>query len=98
MALNGSQHNQPGSLVESLQRLGMKFGAAPNASTGFNRTVYLLELPETDKATLAENLRVFGDHAAGLSLLDREIKKSAVSFSARNAPAIRSDAASLMPG
>lgn len=76
MALNGSQHNQPGSLVESLQRLGMKFGAAPNASTGFNRTVYLLELPETDKATLAENLRVFGDHAAGLSLLDREIKKA----------------------
>lgn len=75
MAFNGSAHYPPGTLVEFLQRMGMSFGADTNASTGFNRTLYLLELPNTKEATLAEGLRVFGDYAGSLLLRPQDIAK-----------------------
>ena len=75
MAFNGSTHYAPGTLVEFFQRMGMSFGGDTNASTGFDRTLYLLELAHADDATLAEGLRVFGDYAGGLLLLDEEIGK-----------------------
>lgn len=75
MAFNGSAHYAPGTLVELLQRLGMSFGADTNASTGFNRTLYLLELPDTKDATLAEGLRVFADYAGGLLIRPEDITK-----------------------
>ena len=75
MAFNGSAHYQPGTLVELLQRLGMGFGADTNASTGFDRTLYLLELPDTREATIAEGLRVFADYAGGLLLRPEDVAK-----------------------
>lgn len=75
MAFNGSTHYAPGTLVEFFQRMGMNFGGDTNANTGFNRTVYLLELPDTKPATIAEGLRVFGDFAGGLLLTPEEIDK-----------------------
>ncbi len=75
MAFNGSTHYAPGTLVEFFQRMGMSFGGDTNASTSFDRTLYLLELAHADDATLAEGLRVFGDYAGGLLLLDDEINK-----------------------
>ncbi len=75
MAFNGSQHFAPGTLVEVFQRMGMSFGGDTNASTGFDRTQYLLELPDTKEATLAEGLRVLADNAGGLLLRDEEIEK-----------------------
>jgi zinc protease len=75
MAFNGSEHYAPGTLIESLQRLGMSFGADTNASTSFDRTLYLLELPDTKEATLAEGLRIFSDYAGGLLLRPEEIDK-----------------------
>ncbi len=75
MAFNGSTHYAPGTLIEFFQRMGMNFGGDTNASTGFNRTLYLLELPDTKEATLAEGLRVFGDYAGGLLLTPGEINR-----------------------
>ncbi|MBI2814672.1 MAG: insulinase family protein [Opitutae bacterium] len=75
MAFNGSTHYAPGTLVEFFQRMGMSFGGDTNASTSFDQTIYMLELAHTDPATLAEGLRVFGDYAGGLLLLDDEINK-----------------------
>ena len=75
MAFNGSAHYAPGTLVEFFQRMGMNFGGDTNASTGFERTLYLLELPDTKEATLAEGLRVFADYAGGLLLQPVEIDK-----------------------
>jgi len=74
MAFNGSEHYAPGTLVEFFQRMGMNFGGDTNASTGFDRTLYLLELPDTKAPTLAEGLRVLSDYAGGL-LLAPEIEK-----------------------
>jgi zinc protease len=75
MAFNGSAHYPPGTLVEFLQRMGMSFGADTNASTSFNRTLYLLELPNTKEATVAEGLRVFGDYAGSLLLRPEDVDK-----------------------
>ena len=75
MAFNGSTHYPPGTLVEFFQRMGMSFGGDTNASTSFDRTLYLLELPDTRPETLAEGLRVFGDYAGGLLLPANEIER-----------------------
>ena len=75
MAFNGSTHYAPGTLVEFFQRMGMSFGGDTNAFTSFEQTVYMLELPKTDAATLDEGLRVFADYAGGLLLQPGEIDK-----------------------
>lgn len=76
MAFNGSTHYPPETLIEFFQRMGMNFGGDTNASTSFDRTLYLLELADTKEATLLEGLRVFSDYTSGLLLqptqLDRE--------------------------
>ena len=73
MAFKGSTHYPPGTLIERLQRLGMRFGADTNASTGFDRTVYLLEMPDTKPVTLADGFRIFADYAGGLLLHQDQI-------------------------
>ncbi|MCX6951518.1 MAG: pitrilysin family protein, partial [Verrucomicrobia bacterium] len=75
MAFNGSEHYAPGTLIEFFQRMGMNFGGDTNASTGFNRTLYLLELPDTKEATLSEGMRVFTDYAGGLLLKPEEVDR-----------------------
>lgn len=83
MAFNGSTHfpldtstNPPTpTLVEFLQHFGMGFGGDTNASTSFDRTLYLLELPRADDKTLAKGLQVFADYAGGLLLLDDMVDK-----------------------
>jgi zinc protease len=75
LAFAGSEHYPPGTLVEFFQRMGMSFGGDTNASTGYDRTLYLLELPDTKPATLAEGLRVFGDYAGGLLLEPASVEK-----------------------
>lgn len=75
LAFNGSTHYAPGTLIEFFQRMGMNFGGDTNASTGFERTLYLLELPDTKESVIAEGLRVFTDYAGGLLLQPAEIDK-----------------------
>jgi len=75
MAFSGSTYYPPGKLTEFFQRIGMRIGADTNAFTGFDRTLYVLELPQTDEETLAEAFRVFSDYAGGLLLLDEEIER-----------------------
>ena len=75
MAFNGSAHYAPGTLIEFLQRKGMNFVGDTNASTGFDRTIYMLELPDTKDATLAEGFRVFFDYASTLLLRPEDINK-----------------------
>ena len=75
MAFNGSRHFPSASVVEFFQRLGMDFGGDTNASTGFDRTIYQLELPDTKPETLRESLTFFADVAGGLLLGRDEIEK-----------------------
>ena len=75
MAFNGSEHYAPGELIEFFQRMGMSFGADTNAFTSFDRTVYMIDLPNSDAEHLGEGLQVFRDYAGGMLLLDEEIEK-----------------------
>lgn len=75
MAFNGSTHFPAESVVGFFQRMGMSFGGDTNASTGFDRTIYQLELPDTKPATLREGLTFFSDVAGGLLLGEKEIDK-----------------------
>ncbi len=73
MAFKGSTHYAPGTLIKFFQRMGMNFGGDTNANTTVDRTLYQIELPDTNEATLAEGLRVFSDFAGGLLLKPEEI-------------------------
>lgn len=75
MAFKGSRHFPAASVVEFFQRLGMDFGGDTNASTNFDRTLYQLELPDTQPETLRESLTFFADVAGGLLLEPKEIEK-----------------------
>jgi zinc protease len=75
MAFNGSTHYAPGTLVERLQRLGMGFGADTNAATSFDSTVFLLELPNTQPATLGDGFQILSDYSGGLLLEPQQINK-----------------------
>lgn len=75
LAFNGSRHFPSAKVVEFFQRLGMEFGGDTNASTGFDRTLYQLELPDTKPTTLRESLTFFADVAGGLHLGPKEIEK-----------------------
>ncbi|KAF0094768.1 MAG: zinc protease [Puniceicoccaceae bacterium 5H] len=75
MAFNGSEHIEPGKLVEIFQRLGMGFGADTNAHTTFDETVYKFELPDLNDKTLDTALMALRDYADGLLLLQDEIDR-----------------------
>jgi zinc protease len=74
MAFNGSRHFPAGTLVEWFQNHGMSFGADTNAHTGFTETVYKLDLPNRDPASLREGLQVLRDFADGLILAEEEVQ------------------------
>ncbi|MCP4590237.1 MAG: insulinase family protein [bacterium] len=75
MMFNGSKHFPPGELLKSFESIGMEFGADINASTGFDRTAYMLFLPDAESATIDKGLMALSDYAFGASLLEEEIDK-----------------------
>lgn len=52
MVLNGTTNVPEGEFVRRLERHGLRFGPDTNASTGFERTIYRLDLPQTDAGTV----------------------------------------------
>ena len=45
MAFNGTAHFKPGELVSFLESIGARFGPHVNASTSFDETIYMLDVP-----------------------------------------------------
>ncbi len=75
MAFNGSDNFEPDSLIEWFQNHGMGFGNDTNAYTAFSETVYQLDLPTSDAATLESGLVVLSDFAYRLTMSDEEVEK-----------------------
>ncbi len=75
LAFNGSEHFPPGSLIPTFEDMGVEFGRNLNASTGFDRTLYLVNLPKNDDATLETGLTWASDVAFRISLTPNEIDK-----------------------
>lgn len=76
MAFNGSTHVPEGEMVRMLERLGLSFGADTNASTGFVRTQYKLDLPKADPSLIERALFLMRETASEVSFnpgaVDRE--------------------------
>jgi zinc protease len=76
MAFNGTTHFARSSLVSYLESTGVRFGADLNASTGFDETVYQLQVPTDSAKLLATGIEILADWAHGVTFdsteLDRE--------------------------
>ncbi|HEX9105848.1 MAG TPA: insulinase family protein, partial [Longimicrobiales bacterium] len=65
MAFNGTEHFQRHELVNYLESIGMRFGADLNASTSFDETIYMLQVPTDSGSALAKGIQILGDWAHG---------------------------------
>ncbi|MEP7220886.1 MAG: pitrilysin family protein, partial [Bacteroidota bacterium] len=75
MAFNGTKNFRKHEIVDFLESTGMRFGADLNAYTGFDQTVYMLQLPTDNARTLDKGIQVLEDWAHNLSFEDDEIDK-----------------------
>jgi zinc protease len=77
MAFNGSKNVPEGEMIQMLERLGLSFGADTNASTGFDRTIYKLNLPTLDQEVLDAAFMLMAETAYNLTLdqdaIEREL-------------------------
>ena len=72
---DGSAHFAPQELVAYLRSVGMSFGSDVSAHTGYDETVYDLDVP-TDRDTLLDrSLGVLSDFAGGATMSDAQIEK-----------------------
>ena len=76
MAFNGSANVPEGEMVKLLEREGLAFGADTNAATGFDETIYKLNLPRNDEGLLDIALMLMRETASELTIdqdaVDRE--------------------------
>src|SRR3982751_6644257 len=75
MAFNGSEHFKPGELVSYFESTGARLGPHGNASTGFEETIYMLDLPSDKPEIVGKGFTAFADFAGGLTLDPKEIDK-----------------------
>ena len=75
MNFNGSKTFPKNELVDFLQKTGVRFGADINAYTGFDETVYMLQLPTDDSLLVEKGYQVLEDWGHNALLDDREIDK-----------------------
>ena len=75
MAFNGTRHFKKEELIDYLQSIGMRFGADVNASTGFDQTIYSLQVPTDPPQLLRKALVILGDWAGGVAFDPEEIDK-----------------------
>ena len=75
MAFNGSSNVPEGEMVRLLEREGLAFGADTNASTGFDATIYRLDLPRADPALLDTALMLMRETASELAFAPEAVAR-----------------------
>ncbi|OBX20412.1 peptidase M16 [Erythrobacter sp. QSSC1-22B] len=75
MAFNGSTNVPEGEMIKLLERLGLAFGADTNASTGFDRTQYKLDLPRADVELLDTALMLMRETASELTFDEEAVQR-----------------------
>ncbi len=75
MAFNGTENFPGNSLVDFLEKEGVRFGPDLNAFTGFDKTVFMLELPADKPETVDLGMKVLADWAGGILNSPEEIEK-----------------------
>ena len=75
MAFNGTESFEKQEIIDYLERIGMQFGADINAYTGFDETVYMLEVPTDSADMLDTGLRILEEWAHAITLDSLEVEK-----------------------
>jgi len=75
MAFNGTTHFKPGELVAYLESIGAQFGPHVNAYTGYDETVYMLDVPTDREGLLERGFVALADFAGGMTLDPKEIDR-----------------------
>jgi zinc protease len=75
MAFNGTRRFEKQELIDSLRAIGMRFGADLNASTGFDQTVYQLQVPTDDDELVGRALLILDEWAQGVAFDPEEIDR-----------------------
>ena len=75
MAFNGADNFEKGELVDFMESIGMGLGPGVNATTSFDETVYMLELPTENPGHMATAFQIMEDWTHGLTLDPEEIDK-----------------------
>lgn len=75
MAFNGSTNVPEGEMVRLLERNGLAFGADTNASTGFEATTYMLDLPRADAKLLDVALMLMRETASELTITPEAVAR-----------------------
>lgn len=75
MAFNGTKNFPKQELVNFLESIGMRFGADVNASTSFDETIYMLQVPTDKPALLDKSMLILEDWAHNVSFEPAEIDK-----------------------
>ena len=75
MAFNGTQRYAKQALVDYLERIGMRFGADLNASTSFDETVYMLQVPTDSAHLLRTGFEILDQWAHAITFDSAEVAK-----------------------
>lgn len=75
MAFNGTKNFEKQELVNFLEKSGVNFGADINASTGFDETIYQLQLPTDSPSVFKKGFQILEDWAHNVSFDTAEIDK-----------------------
>jgi zinc protease len=73
MAFNGTLHFPEQDIAAFMQAIGMRFGAHVNAHTGFDETVYQLQIPTDNAAVIDRSLQIMEDWAHNVTFDPGEI-------------------------
>jgi zinc protease len=73
MSFNGTLHFPHLAVPGFMQSLGMRFGAHVNAHTGFDETVYQLQIPTDNPAVIDRSLLILEDWAHNVSFDPEEV-------------------------
>ena len=75
MAFNGTKNFEKQELVRFMESIGMRLGPGVNASTSFDETIYMLQMPTDSRENLAKAFQIMEDWAHGMTLDGEEIDK-----------------------
>lgn len=70
MVFRGSENFKDGEVVKYLESIGASFGGHTNAYTSFDETVYMFDIPLTDKQNLKNSLQILSEFATKVSFLE----------------------------
>lgn len=75
MAFNGTKNFKKQELVDFLEKSGVNFGADINASTSFDETIYMLQLPTDSQLVFKKGFQILEDWAHNVTFENSEIDK-----------------------